>query len=149
MKTGWHHTEEWKLDHSKRMSGMNNPFHGKHHTDKTKRKMVLSHPDFSGKNNPLYGKHHTDKTKRKMSKAAKGKMINEKSPNWKGDTVRYSGLHMWVHRNKPKPDVCGICNKKKPLEAANISGEYKRDINDFQWLCHKCHITNDRSIMED
>jgi len=70
---------------------------------------------------------------------------NEKHPLWKGDDVGYACLHKWVRRHKPKPELCEMCNKALPTELANISGEYKRDINDFQWLCHKCHMKQDNS----
>jgi len=59
---------------------------------------------------------------------------------WKGNKVGYTALHIWVRQNKPKPNACEICGKiTTKLEAANISGGYKRDINDFVYLCKKCH----------
>jgi hypothetical protein len=36
------------------IKGKNNPFFGKHHTNKTKKQMKLHHADVSGKNNPFY-----------------------------------------------------------------------------------------------
>lgn len=68
---------------------------------------------------------------------------NEKNPNWKGDEVGYNALHAWVRRNKPKSEFCEECKIKKPYDLANISGNYKRDINDFEWLCRSCHIKGD------
>jgi hypothetical protein len=62
---------------------------------------------------------------------------------WKGDLVGFGGLHTWVRNHKPKPELCECCQKQEPYDVANISGEYKRDINDFQWLCRKCHMAND------
>jgi len=35
---------------------------------------------------------------------------------------------------------CNICKKNPSHDLANISGEYKRDVNDFEWLCRSCHI---------
>lgn len=67
----------------------------------------------------------------------------EKNPQWKGDGVSKRGLHYWIRDHKPKPDVCEICKKNEPYDLANISGEYKRDINDFQWLCRSCHMKLD------
>lgn len=29
------------------------------------------------------------------------------------------------------------------MELSNISGEYKRDVNDFEWLCVSCHRKKD------
>jgi hypothetical protein len=65
---------------------------------------------------------------------------------WRGNDVGYSSLHTWVKRNKTKPLLCENCNEKKPYDLANISGEYKRDLNDYKWLCRKCHMIEDGRI---
>jgi len=65
---------------------------------------------------------------------------------WKGDRVKYSALHMWIRAHKPKVNFCEICHKAPPKQLANISGEYKRDINDFQWLCVRCHVYKDGTV---
>ena len=63
----------------------------------------------------------------------------ENAHNWKGDDVKYTGLHTWIKRHKPPSSTCEFCNKNKLLELANISGEYKRNIDDYKWLCRSCH----------
>ena len=63
----------------------------------------------------------------------------QKNLLWKGNDVGYTGLHQWVTRNKTKSEFCEHCQIKKSYDLANISGKYKRDINDFKWLCRKCH----------
>lgn len=68
----------------------------------------------------------------------------ENNPKWKGDKVSYDALHDWINRNKPRPLFCEICKAKRSQDCANISGEYKRDINDFEWLCRKCHREFDK-----
>jgi hypothetical protein len=80
-----------------------------------------------------------------MGKSKIGKMVGENNPIWAGDNPKYVTLHQWVKRHKPKSidGICHICNQKKKLELSNISGEYKRDINDFEWICHRCHIIKD------
>lgn len=70
----------------------------------------------------------------------------ENNPNWKGNEVGYTGLHNWIRDNKPKPNFCEHCNEYPPYDLANISGEYKRDIKDFEWLCRKCHMLSDGRI---
>lgn len=60
---------------------------------------------------------------------------------WKESGVSYSGLHYWVKRQLGKPL---FCVKNKDHEAkrfvwANISGEYKRDLSDWQSLCTSCN----------
>lgn len=67
----------------------------------------------------------------------------KKNGMWRGDDVQYGALHEWVRNHKPKPKFCEECKKNKPSDLANISGEYKRDINDFEWLCRKCHMEKD------
>lgn len=69
--------------------------------------------------------------------------LNKTNGMWKGDKVGYTSLHEWVARHKKKPKLCEECKKNKPYDLANISGNYKRDIRDFQWLCRKCHMAKD------
>jgi hypothetical protein len=69
--------------------------------------------------------------------------FSETNPNWKGDDVGYAALHEWIGNRKPKPELCEICRKKPPRDLANISGEYKRDIDDYHWLCRSCHMKKD------
>lgn len=66
-----------------------------------------------------------------------------KHPNWAGDKVGYAGVHKWVKKFKVKPERCTNCSGCKPLDLANISGEYRRDVNDFTWLCRRCHMQSD------
>jgi len=152
------HRKNISLNHAD-ISGKNHPLYGKHHSDESKMKMSKAHkgkllPEETRKKmsethkGMIFSKEH----RRKLSVALKGihrseetkdKMRNEKSPHWKGDNVKYFALHKWIRKNKPKVERCETCNEKKPLEIANISGEYKRDINDFQWLCRKCHQISD------
>jgi len=126
-----------------------NHWKGKHFSEEHKRKLSINHANVSGKNHPLYGrrgrasplygKHHSEETKQKIKEANS----NDRSYRWTGEDVGYTGLHKWIRKNKPKVERCETCNEKKPLEIANISGEYKRDITDFQWLCRKCHQISD------
>ena len=68
----------------------------------------------------------------------------EKNPQWKGDKVSYRELHKWIRKNKPLQAFCSNCKQeKKKLDIANISGFYKREINDFEWLCRMCHMNKD------
>ena len=72
--------------------------------------------------------------------------IGNKNPMWKGDNVRYDALHEWIRNRKPKPEFCENCGVKPPYDLANISGRYKRDVNDFEWLCRSCHMNKDGRI---
>lgn len=103
-----------------------------HHSEKTKRKIGLSNT-ISNK-----GKHSSPETEFK-----KGMVADEKNPQWKGDDVKYTGLHMWLYRKLGKPTKCEHCGKDgltgKQIHWANVSGEYKRDLKDWIRLCSKCH----------
>jgi hypothetical protein len=83
---------------------------------------------------------HTIESKKKIGIKNTGKRNNM----WKED-VGYNALHAWVRRNKKKPIKCEYCSNK-PIDLANISGEYRRDINDFVWLCRKCHMESDNRL---
>jgi NUMOD3 motif len=104
----------------------------------------------------MLGKKHTPEAKAKMSAARKGvpkspshrkKMslskLGENNPIWRGDSVGYAGLHVWVRRHFPKPDLCTDCKSEPPRDITNISQEYKRDLSDWEWLCRRCHMTKD------
>lgn len=73
----------------------------------------------------------------------KGINLGKNNNQWSGDEVGYAGVHEWVNRHKPKPEFCEECGKIPPKDLANISQEYHRDINDFRWLCRKCHMLSD------
>ena len=76
------------------------------------------------------------------------KRKNEKHPLWKGDNVGYEALHAWIKRHKYKTCFCEKClSFNMRLDLANISGQYKRDVNDFEWLCEKCHIYKDKIVL--
>lgn len=78
----------------------------------------------------------------KEIKPLKGK-VGINNFKWKGDEVSYNGLHKWVRRNKTKLYFCEHCGEEKKLQVANISGKYKRDVDDYLWLCKDCHIIFD------
>ena len=110
------------------------------------------------------GYKQTEEHKRNESLAMKGKVpwvkgkkmgefrdygTGPNSTNWKGDKVGYSGLHKWVRIHKPIPEKCTKCEEVKSsrkLQASNISGQYKRDLNDWEYLCSKCHVYKDGTV---
>lgn len=98
-----------------------------------------------------------DKTKMLLRKIAlrigsgkwmKGKIHvrDEEHHLWKGSTAGYGAIHSWVRRRKPKPYFCEQCGQAPPRDLANISQKYKRDVDDFEWLCRKCHMLKDGRI---
>lgn len=67
----------------------------------------------------------------------------ENNPMYLGDDVGYNGVHTWVRKRKPKPELCERCGLVPPLDLANISGEYNRDLDNYKYLCRKCHMDSD------
>ena len=88
------------------------------------------------------GKKLSLETRIKMSFAKTG----EKSPVWKGEKVSYSGLHKWVVSKLGNPKECWHCKttKRAMYHWANISGRYKRNLEDWIRLCVPCHSRMDR-----
>lgn len=101
----------------------------------------------------LKNRKFSKETIEKMRKAKKGKKQTKKhvenhrksimnNRNFK--EVKYNAIHEWIRRRKKKPEFCECCNKEKPYDLANISGKYLRNVNDYKWLCRKCHYNLDR-----
>lgn len=78
----------------------------------------------------------------KNRETASKRQMGENNGSWKGDKVKYAGLHMWVRARLPKPDVCDICRKDPPRDLAN-KGVYDRDLQNWEWLCRRCHMWSD------
>jgi hypothetical protein len=68
--------------------------------------------------------------------------ISENNGMWKGNEVGYSQLHVWIRTRIPKPELCPRCNQRPPHDLAN-KGVYNRDLNNWEWLCRKCHMNSD------
>jgi hypothetical protein len=72
------------------------------------------------------------------------KMANENNPRWVGDKIKCRvALHNWVRRRIPKPELCQRCQQKPSFDLANKTGIYSRDLNNWEWLCRKCHMNSD------
>ena len=81
------------------------------------------------------------------------KIRGAKHWKWKGDEVGYRSLHYWVQNRLGNPSFCEGCKRTKSPEGlgknrsyfhwANISGKYKRNVNDWRRLCYRCHYKFD------
>ena len=69
--------------------------------------------------------------------------VGENNGMWTGEEAGLMAIHAWVRARKPKPEFCECCGIEQPYDLANISQEYHRDIDDFEWLCRRCHMTKD------
>lgn len=76
--------------------------------------------------------------------------VAQKNGQWKGDSVSYGAIHDYIKWHKPYIEQCERCGnppaktgRLKKLDLANISGEYRRDLDDWEWLCRKCHMISD------
>ena len=83
--------------------------------------------------------------KKGMTPWNKGKkwddMSGDKNPMWAGEHATMVAQHNWIKRQLGKPQHCELCGttEKRMYHWSNISGEYKRDIKDYQRLCVPCH----------
>jgi len=68
---------------------------------------------------------------------------NNKSYNTGKFGAEYRKLHLWVEKELGKPDECVHCRKNglfgHRVHWANVSGEYKKQKNDWIRLCAACH----------
>lgn len=71
--------------------------------------------------------------------------LGERHPQWKGTQAGYMALHNWLRRTAKKAGACAACGKEGKTDWANLSGEYRRDVDDYRELCRSCHIRFDRS----
>ena len=58
----------------------------------------------------------------------------------------YGLLHKWARKNIPKPEFCEICGAYEPKDCANKDHSYKRNIDNWFWLCISCHRNYDKYI---
>jgi hypothetical protein len=72
----------------------------------------------------------------------------DKSRAWKGNKAKYGARHLWIIHHYGKACMCWNHECKainiKRYDWANISGHYRRDINDWIMLCRSCHNFFDR-----
>ena len=120
---------------------------------KVPKNLALINANKKGSGNPMWGKHTSEKQKATV-RARKGEL----NQNWKGDDVGYDALHDWLKRwhgvaNKCENIKCESLYKEKvrkvsPFAWANITGEYKRGIENWKQLCIFCHNRFDKGIIE-
>jgi hypothetical protein len=101
----------------------------------------------------LYITHHnqkgykpTEETRRKTSESMKGKNKGNKNGMWK-DSPKYAALHLWVRNHLPQPEYCQECIQVPPYDLANVTGIYNRELDNWLYLCRKCHMKSDNRLL--
>ena len=119
------HRERWsRAEVIETVTGVNNAFYGKHHTDETKAKLSLIKKEkyANPENNPFYGKHHSDETKEAIRKLATERMSNQDNvkamilnqPNRKA-------IKVWNETNEYYFDGLNIAARTLGLDLAALS----------------------------
>lgn len=103
------------------------------------------------------GQKVSKETRKKMSLNRKGKKLSDyhvkriretikkgyEAYKWKGDDVKYSGLHNWIRKKLGSPHYCEHCGNielnYRQYHWANKGGKYKRKLDDWIRLCVSCH----------
>jgi hypothetical protein len=77
------------------------------------------------------------------------KGINKGNRNgqWKEGGCSYRSLHEYIRNNKPKSLICEDCGEPKRLEIACIDNKYTRNVDDYRWLCRRCHMISDGRML--
>jgi len=57
----------------------------------------------------------------------------------------YHSLHIKVKQNLVRPCLCK-CGKRPVDDLHNISGNYQRNLKDWEWLCRSCHSKLHRPV---
>lgn len=140
------HSQEYREELSKRLSGVNNPFFGRHHTEANKQ--FLSKLK-SGRRNPKLselrkkfpikyweGKSLPEQMRQKISESKKGLFLGNQNPAWKG-----GGLDWWRQRIKREGRTqCEKCGRETVVCIHHKDGNSKNNTpENFLLLCRGCH----------
>lgn len=62
-------------------------------------------------------------------------------------TTEYRLIHLWINKKKPRKGICDNCGAKGKTGYSNKSGEYNKNVDDWQELCDKCHYKYDKEVL--
>ena len=74
--------------------------------------------------------------------------LGSRNGMWAGGNVKNGALHDYIKYHLKKPKLCMCCRNTPPYDLANKSGNYLRKLSDWEWLCRKCHMTNDGRLVK-
>ncbi len=84
-----------------------------------------------------------DLKKRKLTRKLNEINWEEKNGMWKGDNFKsINQLHNWVRRRFIESNCCPSCGLITKLDLVN-KGLYLRDLDQWKYLCRKCHMIED------
>jgi hypothetical protein len=129
---------QWRAKNAEKNKQYQKEYYEKYSTAENRRKAVERAQKYYENNR----EHVLEMAKaRHSAKPKKGRVSGESHHNWKGDKVGYFGLHGWVERQLGTPQKCEVCGSTtaRRFEWANLSHEYKRDVNDWKRMCTSCH----------
>ena len=150
---GMKHTEDWKIEHSQKMRGENNPAYGKNYWDtfseekKEKIKKRMSENN-SGENNPMYGiipKNRMDeKTYKKWIETRSTLSSGKNNPNYNNDTLKKKLIqHPELKKqyfSRPK----GQNGRARKISVYDINGNFIKSFdcitNCIEWMKDKNNI---------
>jgi hypothetical protein len=132
---GYRHSEETKRKIGNANKGHSPWIRGKKHSKETIEKMK--------------GREVSDETRKKLSEAMIGKpqpwKWGEKHHDWKGENAKYRTIHTWVNARKERPEGCTKCGEvRNRMSWANIDHKYRRVLDDYMFLCPRCHGEYDK-----
>jgi len=95
------------------------------------------------KGKPSWNKGLTKEDHPSISKM--GFQKGHKPVNWKGDDACTRGIHLWVEdkKGKAKEHKCVDCGEQA-VHWSNKDHTYKRNLEDYQARCYKCHKIYDK-----
>ena len=69
----------------------------------------------------------------------------ELNHEWKGNNAKKVSIHQSIRRHKKEPNECPKCGGKIKLELSfdHSKGNYTRNLEDYKYLCHSCHMKRD------
>lgn len=129
---------------SEKMSGRNNPFYGKKHSDETKKKLSKLASQRTGDKNPFYGKHISTEHRKKMQEA-QGSLIGERNPFYgkKHSLETRKMISEKARQRALAPDYCG--NNSIPVVLHNIKNGETKTFPNTRW-CFKYLEDNDLNV---
>lgn len=98
------------------------------------------------------GKSWSDEMKQRFSEIHKGNHYSPETEFKNGCIPVNAGIfgnsihsaHNWIKAQNIETLQCKICGSNSNLEWSNKDHKYRKNLNDWQYVCRKCHMKYDR-----